>query len=456
LDGGAADGGAADGGAADGGAADGGAAGGGAAAGGSAPDSGAADGGVAGGGTADAAETFTSVFAIKEFRALWLAQVLSVLGDQLARVALTLLVYDRTRSALLAALTFAASVLPTFVGGVALAGLADRLPRRQVMIACDLIRMVLVLVMIIPGLPLVVLGLLLFAVTMVSTPFTSARAAMYPDILAGRSFELGTAVTLTTYQFAQVVGFAGGGTVVGLFGVRPSLLADAATFAFSALLIRLSVRSRPAPRPAGASSASSASSARRRTGTLSGVRLVFGNPALRTPMLLGWLAAFYNAPEGIAAPLARALGAGAFATGLILASEALGASAGAIAFTRLLSPSARAALMRPLAIGSCLILVPFLLGPSLPVALLILFLSGLCDCFQVAAVAAFVRAAPDQQRSQVFGLAQAGMSISQGVAMALAGLVAQHHSPSTAVAIAGVLGTVAAALIVIGSPSGAP
>jgi predicted MFS family arabinose efflux permease len=402
------------------------------------------------GGAADTPETFTSVFAIKEFRALWLAQVLSVLGDQLARVALTLLVYDRTHSALLAALTFAASVLPTFVGGVALAGLADRLPRRAVMIACDLIRMVLVLAMIIPGLPLVILGLLLFAVTMVSTPFTSARAAIYPDILAGSSFELGTAVTLTTYQFAQVVGFAGGGTVVGLFGVRSSLLVDAATFAISALLIRLSVQSRPAPQ------AAEAGAAVRRTGTLSGVRLVFGNSALRTPMLLGWLAAFYNAPEGIAAPLARALGAGAFATGLILASEALGASAGAIAFTRLLSPSVRAALMRPLAIGSCLILVLFVLGPSLPVALLILFTSGLFDCFQVAAVAAFVRAAPKEQRSQVFGLAQAGMSISQGTAMVLAGLVAQHHSPATAITIAGVLGTVAAVLISIGPPSGAP
>src|SRR5262249_28302997 len=63
------------------------------------------------------------------FRALWLAQVLSVAGDQLARVALTLLVYDRTGSALLAAVTFAASVVPAFLGGVTLSGLADRLPR---------------------------------------------------------------------------------------------------------------------------------------------------------------------------------------------------------------------------------------------------------------------------------------------------------------------------------------
>ena len=98
------------------------------------------------GATEQAARTpFREVFAIAEFRALWLAQLLSVIGDQLARVALTVLVYDRTRSALLAAITFVASIVPTFFGGVALAWLADRYPRRAVMIACDMIRAILVL-----------------------------------------------------------------------------------------------------------------------------------------------------------------------------------------------------------------------------------------------------------------------------------------------------------------------
>src|SRR5207249_4540325 len=55
--------------------------------------------------------TFRDVFTVAEFRALWLSQFLSVIGDQLARVALTVLVYDRTRSALLAAVTFVASIV---------------------------------------------------------------------------------------------------------------------------------------------------------------------------------------------------------------------------------------------------------------------------------------------------------------------------------------------------------
>ena len=75
-----------------------------------------------------------------EFRALWLSYVLSVGGDRLALVALTLLVYDRSKSPLLAAVTFAAGFVPYLFGGMFLSGLADRLPRRSVMVACDLLR----------------------------------------------------------------------------------------------------------------------------------------------------------------------------------------------------------------------------------------------------------------------------------------------------------------------------
>ena len=88
------------------------------------------------------------------------------------------------------------------------------------MIACDLARCALVLVMAIPGVPLAGLVTLLFLVTLVGAPFTSARAAIYPDVLAGERYVMGTAVTLTTYQFAQVLGFAAGGAVTGFFGTR--------------------------------------------------------------------------------------------------------------------------------------------------------------------------------------------------------------------------------------------
>jgi MFS family permease len=400
---------------------------------------------VARGGFAEQAAktTFRDVFAVAEFRALWLAQLLSVIGDQLARVALTVLVFDRTGSALLAAITFVVSIVPTFIGGITLAWLADRHPRRRVMIVCDFIRCALVLVMAIPGVPLAGLVALLFLVTLAGAPFTSARAAIYPDVLLGDRYVMGTAVTITTYQFAQVIGFAAGGAIVGFFGIRLSLIIDAATFAVSALIVQAWIHSRPAPAPDSHGSS-------RLAGVIVGARLVFASPALLMPMLFGWLAAFYQAPEGVVTPLARDMHGGTVVVGMILAALALGQTAGAIVFSRFLAPPAQQRVMGLLAIAACGVLALFTLHPGLPGALLILFGSGLAAGYQIAANAAFVTAAPQEQRSQAFGIAQGGMSLGQGLVMILAGAAADHHSPAGVIAVSGAVGAVAALTITAG------
>jgi MFS family permease len=396
--------------------------------------------------TEQAARTsFRDVFAVAEFRALWLAQLLSVLGDQLARVALTVLVYDRTRSALLAAVTFVVSIVPTFIGGITLAWLADRYPRRAVMITCNVIQGLLVLVMIIPGMPLAALVVLLFVVTLADAPFASARAAILPDVLTGDAYVVGTAVGLTTYQFAQVLGFAVGGAVVAFFGTRTSLVIDAVTFGGAAVILRAWIRRRPAP----VARASDQRESSRLAGIFAGARLVAVRPALRMPMLFGLLAAFYNAPEGVAAPLARAVGGGAAAVGVILAANSLGQTIGAVLFSRFVAPQTRLRFMGPLAFAACAVLVLFFWRPGLYVCLLILAASGLCAAYQLAANAAFVQAAPQEQRSQAFGAAQGSMSLGQGVVMILAGAVAEHHPPALAIGVSGAVGAVAALAIAV-------
>jgi predicted MFS family arabinose efflux permease len=337
--------------------------------------------------------------------------------------------------------------VPAFIGGFALSGLADRLPRRRVMIACDLMRVVLVLVMAVSGIPIAVLVALLFLVTLIGAPFLSARAALYPDILAGDLYVLGTAVTLTTLQFAQVLGFAAGGAVVGFFGVRVSLLIDAATFALSALITFIWVRSWPAVQAVADREAQAEPDAG--GGLLAGLRLVFTSPALRIPMLLGWLAAFYNIPEGVSAPLAATLGGGAVAVGFILAAPAFGATVGAITFSRFVAPARRVRWMSPLAAAACGVLVLFVFRPPLPIALMVLAVSGLFDCYQLAANASFVAATPARQRSQAFGIAQGGMSLGQGVAIVVAGAAAERFAPNLVVAASGAVGAVAAIAIAV-------
>ena len=382
------------------------------------------------------------MLGLAEFRALWAAQLLSVAGDQLARVAVTVLVYDRTHSALLAAAAYAASIVPVFLGGIALSGVTDRWPRRTVMIACDLLRVPLAVLMAVPRAPLPALVALLCVITALGAPFGSARSAILPQVLGEDRYPLGTAVMMTTYQFAQVAGFAAGGTLAAASGPRAALLADAGTFACSAVLVMLRVRPRAAPDPgpqrAGA-----------RGSVAAGLRLVLGRRAVRTPLLLGWLSAFYNVPEALAAPLARGAGAGPRAVGLILAAAALGSCAGSLALTRLAGPAARARWTAPLAVGACAVLITAGLRPGLPLMLLILLCSGLCDSYQVGANASFVAAVPDHQRGQAFGLAVAGMNLGQGAVMVAAGAAAQRFGPVAVIAAAGAAGAVAAAWVTL-------
>jgi hypothetical protein len=77
---------------------------------------------------ADRPASYREVFAVAEFRALFGAQLLSTLGDQLARVALAVLVFQRTSSPGLTTLTYALTYLPDLLAGPLLSGLGRSLP----------------------------------------------------------------------------------------------------------------------------------------------------------------------------------------------------------------------------------------------------------------------------------------------------------------------------------------
>jgi len=387
--------------------------------------------------------TFRDVFAVREFRALWFSEVLSVSGDRLALVALTLLVFQHTRSPLLTAMAYAAGYLPWVIGGLFLAEVADRRPRRSVMVVCDVVRAVLVAAMAAPRVPIGVLVALLFAATMFAPPFESARAAITPDILQGERYALGTAVIQTTFLAGQVVGAAGAGFAVGFIGVRPALAIDAATFVLSGLLIGLGTRARPAAaRP---DTVRSSPLARMRDG----FRLLFGDRALRTLLLFGWLVAFYTIPEGVAAPYAARLGGGPIATGLLLASTVFSTTVATPLFTRFVRPRRRLAWMGPLAVLTCATLVLTALRPGLAVSLVIFSVSAAFGVYQLAANTAFVVRVPNERRAQAFGIANMGVIVGQGAAFVAAGAVAEVVSPAVVIAVGGGIGAIVAFVLTL-------
>ncbi|KOX28003.1 MFS transporter [Saccharothrix sp. NRRL B-16348] len=376
---------------------------------------------------------FRAVFAVPEFRVLWSAAVLSTVGDQLARVALSVLVFQRTGSAAWTALTYALTMLPALVSGVLLTGLADRYPRRTVMVVADAVRAVLLAVMAVPGVPLPVVAALLVLSQLAEPPFAAAQGALLPSVL-GEKYEAGQSVHLITHQAGLLLGFVGGGLVVAWLGTSGALLADGVTFALSALLLRFGLRHRPAPAFVPAA----------RVRIRAGAALVWRDRRLRLLVGLGWLALFTVVPEGLAAPFSAEVGAGAAGVGLLLAADPAGMVLGTV-LLRFLPASTRVRLLGLLAVATAVPLVGYLFAPNLVGAVALLALSGVFSAYQVTAGATFVRLVPNEQRGQALGFARSGLVAAQGIGVAAGGLLASATgSATTAIAVAGIAGTVLA------------
>lgn len=390
--------------------------------------------------------TFRDVFRVREFRALFGTFVLSNVGDELARVALTVLVYRRTGSPLLSAITFAIGYLPWLVGGPLLSALADRVPRHRVLIATDSARAVLIAVMAVPGMPLPVLLALLLLVSLGGPPFESARFALQADILEGESYARASSVTTVSLQVTQVAGFLLGGALVALFSPSAALLLDAATFALSAGWLAAALQRRPAPPTAGDAPASYLQDTRE------GLRFIGRSPRLRSIVALLWVGnLFLIMPEGLAVPLARQLGQQASGVGALLAIGPLGVALGAVVVGRFFAGERRERLMAPLVALSMLALLAAGLvattsapgAVSFATVLALLFVSGLGQAWSIPLNLSFAQAVPSALRGRAFGVAISGLSGVQGVGLLVAGALAEGLSAGGVTAVAGALGAVA-------------
>ena len=385
----------------------------------------------------------SQVLRIAEYRALWTAETLSVAGDQLARVALAVLVYDRSGSAAWAAFTYALTFLPALLGGLLLGALADRYPRRSVMVVADLVRAVLLAVMAIPAVPLWLLATLLVVAVLLAAPHSAAQGALLPAVLPGEQYERGLAVRQITGQAAQIVGFAAGGIAVAAVGPSTALALDAVTFAVSAAVVRFGVAARPCPR-----AASDAVRSSWRRDIADGVRVVFSDRRRRTLALLAWLVGCYVVPEGLAAPYAADIGAGAGAVGLLMAADPAGSVLGAWLFTRFVPGRLRERLIGVLAACAGLPLVACALRPDLLTSTILWAASGMFStAYILQAQASFVRLTPDEMRGTAIGVVASGIIAAQGAALLLAGPLADLLSSAVVVSISGAAGVGLAAVL---------
>lgn len=384
---------------------------------------------------------FREVFAVGEFRVLWLAQVQSRIGDQFARVALSLLVFDVTDSAGLTALVYALTFLPPLLTASLLTGLADRYSRRTVMVAVEILRALLIAVMALPSLPLPLAVALVVAATGAQPLFAAARTATLPKVLPDERYPVGVSIMSSTDGLAQIVGFGLGGVVVGASGSPHLALAiNAGTFALSAVLLRWGIRPHvPQPDPA-------ESGSRPGRFALAGVRLIARDRRMLGLVALIWLFGCFVVPQALAAPYADQLGAGDMAVGVLMAADPVGMTIGALLATRV-GPTARRRLTVPLAVAAGLPLVATLTAPGLPITFALWTISGALGTYMVFAQITFTRIVPDGVRARAIGVASAGLQSAQGLGVLAGGALAELMPPSAAIAVCAAAGSLAALVI---------
>ena len=402
---------------------------------------------------------YSGVLRDREVLALVGSRLVSLAGDQMARVALTVLVFDRTRSASLAAATYACTYLSAVVLGPLLGGLADRRPRRTVLLTTDLLRAGLFLLMAIPSLPLVTLLLLVLVATALDAPFAAARAALMRDVTGSQgAYARGTSIDEALDSSGQILGFAAAGILLVVLSPTVALLLNAASFAVSALIVRLLVQQRAAAaasRPAAAGTplvrrcraALRAGAGDARQGWWAAMA-----PACRRPVLLTWAGlSCAIAPEALAAPWADRLGAGSVGVGLLFAAAPAGNILGVLLVGRLAPAVARRWLL-PLSVLAVVPLIACALEPPLPVALLLVALSGVGTSFSLLARVLFVESVDTALRGRAFSVAATGVMLTQGLGILAAGLAALLLPAPLAVAACGTVGLLLIGAAVLASP----
>ncbi|MFF0073844.1 MFS transporter [Streptomyces sp. NPDC005494] len=378
---------------------------------------------------------YRAVFAVREFRPVFAAHLLSLLGVVVSELALTVLVYDLTGSPLLSALTFALGFLPYVVGGTLFAGVADRYPARRVLVTCDLICAGCVAVMVLPGTPVWGLLALRCVVAAVAPVFTGTRTAALTDILGeGDLYVLGRSLLRLVSQSALLVGFGAGGVLLAALSPRGAITVTVLTFLCSAALLRLGTRDRPARTTGEGSGPLLAES-------LAGARAVLGDRRVRGLLLLFWVPAFFVvAPEALAAPYADAIGAGPAALGLLMGAMAVGHIGAELYVGTALGPRARSRIVLPVAVLGLLPLVLYAFRPGLALSVGALVLAGAGAAYVIGLDQWFVEAVPEPLRGRAMTLLTAGLMTVQGLGMALAGLAAEFFPVHQVVAVSGAAG----------------
>jgi MFS family permease len=175
----------------------------------------------------------------RNYRWTWSGQVVSEIGDHFNNVAVFSLALANTRSGLVVTGIMLSRAIPAVLAGPVAGVVLDRLDRKRIMIASDLIRAVVAIgfILAIPRSETSLLYLLSALLMFASPFFTSGRSAILPTIANKEELHTANSLTQTTQWMTLTIGAFLGGTTVVQFGYKWAFAFNALSFLFSAVCI---------------------------------------------------------------------------------------------------------------------------------------------------------------------------------------------------------------------------
>jgi predicted MFS family arabinose efflux permease len=376
------------------------------------------------------AARYRDVFADPVFRVLFLSRSLSIGAGTLRILALSVLVFNTTGSALLTAITFGIGFVPQVIGGTLLGALADRLAPRRLIVSGFLIECGLALALALGQLPVGVSLGLVATVAMLFPVFNGASNRLVAESLNGDAYVLGRSLSNVASAGAQLLGLGLGGVAVAQLGPARALLVTAACQLAAATWVRFGLPKLP---PAATSEASAVRQSWQVT-----VRLL-RDPRVRALLLIQWLPpSFVTGAEALVVPYAAERGFPTGTAGLTLAFVPIGMLAGNLTVGRLVPPGTRERLVSPILVVFGAPLAVLAMPVPLAVVMGLLFVAGAAFSYSLGVQRPFVEALDPSVRGQGFAVLTTGLMTLQGLGPLVLGLVAQYVSTAAAMVVSGV------------------
>ncbi|MFF2042548.1 MFS transporter [Kitasatospora sp. NPDC058170] len=388
--------------------------------------------------TFTAKATYGQVFAVAQFRAVFAGRLLGVMSDTLRSVALAVLVFERTDSPLLTAMTMTIGFLPQAVGGLFLAALADRFPPRTLIATGYALQCGVGLLLALGQLPLAVSLLLVAGVACLTPVTTGATGRVLAEVLTGDSYVLGRSLSYLVAVSAQMVGMAAGGALVVWLGVDRTMLVTAAAHLLASVISRLFLARTAAVRAGGpvVPVVPGGSIVRR---TLRGNAALAAAPGVIRLIMVQCLPAAYLAAAGsLLIPYSAHRAFSPTETGALLAATSVGMLVGDVVVGRAFAPATRERLVLPLLLVMGTPPIALVLDLPYPAVAAAYVVTGVGSAYLLGLQRRFLEAVPSDLQGQGFALLNTTSMTIQGIGPLVFGVFAEFLPVGLAIALTGV------------------